>query len=226
MDKKKQGGYVTGLICLLLFSFFAYFTIISASNQATAAILGVFSIFFGGLGFGSLWKPESIGAVASQFLKNLAKNAEDEPSDSHETQVQKKSSGVQVMATHGAKVNITVSSEKKRAKRESPEEEEEKKIFRKETIEVSPTDGYSYEFELVKGDHLKGEISSTSRIDIYFVNDFNFDKWNRGKSFDPENCNEGVIETTIDYLVPKRGQWYLIIENNERKSAIVKVLLY
>jgi len=58
------------------------------------------------------------------------------------------------------------------------------------------------------------------------VDEFNFDRWNRDKSFDYEECNEGVLETNIDYLVPKKGKWYLIIENNGRKSAIVKVLLY
>jgi hypothetical protein len=54
----------------------------------------------------------------------------------------------------------------------------------------------------------------------------NFDKWNRDKSFDYEDSNEGILETNIDYLVPTKGTWYLIIENNGRKSATVKVQLY
>jgi hypothetical protein len=124
-----------------------------------------------------------------------------------------------------AEVNINVPSvEKKQAEKPSIEEKE---FLRKETIVVSPSKGYSYEFEFTKkGDHLKGEISSTSNIDIYFVDEFNFDKWNRNKSFDYEDSNEGILETNIDYLVPARGTWFLIIENNGRKSATVKVQLY
>jgi hypothetical protein len=132
------------------------------------------------------------------------------------------------MSHDQSNVKIIVHSGKK-GQIENPkeEEEEQKVILRKETIEVSPTDSYYYEFELSKKDHLKGEISSTSRIDIYFLDEFNFNKWSRGrKYFEPEDSNEGVLETNIDYEVPKRGKWYVIIENNGRKSATVKVRLY
>lgn len=101
-----------------------------------------------------------------------------------------------------------------------------KNFHRKETIFVTPDNGYSYEFELMKGNHLKGEISSDGPIDIYFVDDENFDKWDKNRRFDSEDCNEGVLETNIDYEVPREGTWYLIIENNGRKSVRVKVLLY
>jgi hypothetical protein len=223
MDKKRKDGYVTGLVCLIIFAIFLP-TAINIGWNTSGQIFWVFTIVFGGLGVGSLWKPESIGAVVSQLLKNLAES--EEKSDSHNKQIQKESSGsVQVMASDEAEVNINVpSAEKKQAEKPSAEEKE---ILRKETIVVSPSKGYSYEVELMKGEHLKGEISSNSCIDIYFVDEFNFDKWNRGKkSFDYEDSNEGILETNIDYVAPKKGKWYLIIENNGRKSATVKVRLY
>lgn len=101
-----------------------------------------------------------------------------------------------------------------------------KKTLRKETIVVSPSDSYYYEFEFTRGEELEGKISSTSPIDIYFVDDSNFDKWNRGKSFEMEDSNEAVLDTMIYYLVPSRGTWYVIIENNGRKTAKVNVKLY
>lgn len=103
---------------------------------------------------------------------------------------------------------------------------EKKDALREETILASPNGDYFYEFELAKDDHLKGEIVSTERIDIYFVDSINFDKWDRGVRFDCEDCNEAVLETKIDYLVPKKGTWYMLIENNGRKIAKVKVHLY
>jgi hypothetical protein len=91
-----------------------------------------FTVFFGGLGVGSLWKPDSIGAIASQLLRNLAKSGEEE-SDSHNKQIQKKSSGsVQVMASDRAEVNINVPSVKKnQAQKPSAEEEPSRTIKEK-----------------------------------------------------------------------------------------------
>jgi len=63
--------------------------------------------------------------------------------------------------------------------------------------------------------------------DVLFVDESGFDKWSKGrKYFEPECSNDSVLETNIDYLVPKKGKWYVIIENNGKKSATVKVQLY
>ena len=114
-------------------------------------------------------------------------------------------------------------------KEEEQEQEvkaEEKEILREETIRVSPQDSYYYDFDLTRGDNLKGDISSDNYIDIYFVDNTNFNKWDKDRTFNSEYCNESVLETKIDYVVPKKGTWYLLIENNGRKTAIVKVFLH
>jgi hypothetical protein len=231
MDRKRKEGYVTGLGCLVIFAFFIPIAISTGWNTS-GQIFWVFAILFGGLGFGSLWKPDLVGAIASEFVKNLSKGSEEESSDSHDKQIQKKSSGVQVMAHDQSNVHIIVHSGKKKDAQNLPEEsenlqDEKRETLRKDTIVVAPSDGYYYEFDLVKEDQLKGEITSTSPIDVLFVDEFSFDKWSRGrKYFEPENSNDSVLETSIDYVAPKKGKWYVIIENNGRKSATVKVHLY
>lgn len=102
----------------------------------------------------------------------------------------------------------------------------EKEVFKDETIRASPDHAYYYEFELERDDILKGEISSTSHLDIYFVNKTNFKKWDKERDFNSECSNESVLKTKIDYEVPRSGTWYLLMENNGRKTAIVKVYLY
>jgi hypothetical protein len=232
MDEKRKEGYVTGLGCLVIFAVFMPIAISTGWNTS-GQIFWVFTVLFGGLGFGSLWKPDSVGAVTSQFLRNFARSEEEGSSDSHDSQIQKRSSGsVQVMAHDQSNVNITVHSGKKKGAQNLPEEsenlqDEKKETLRKETIVVAPSDGYSYEFDLMKGDHLRGEITSTSSIDVFFVDESSFDKWNRGRRyFEPENSNNSVLETDIDYVAPKKGKWYVLIENNGRKSTTVKVRLY
>jgi hypothetical protein len=71
-------------------------------------ILWGLAILSGVSGFGSIWKPNSVGAIISQFLKNFARNSEEGSSDSHNKQVQKETSGsVQVMGDR-PQVNINV----------------------------------------------------------------------------------------------------------------------
>ena len=121
---------------------------------------------------------------------------------------------------------VNVKPKEKERKQEQEVKWEEKGILREETIRVSPQDAYYYEFELKRDENLKGNISSDSPIDIYFVDNTNFKKWDKDRTFYHEYSNESVLETKIDYVVPKKGTWYLLIENNGRKTAIVKVFLY
>lgn len=102
----------------------------------------------------------------------------------------------------------------------------EKDTLRDETIFVSANAGYYYEFELEKNDHLKGRIISDDPLDIYFVNKTNFQKWEKDREFFIDNCNESVLDAKIDYVASRKGTWYILIENNGRKSAKVKVTLH
>jgi len=225
MEDKKREGRITGIGCFVICALFAYFAIVDMSITSVAGLTGFFAALFGVLGGVSLWKPDTWGADISEYLKRLGKGGE-EGSGSSTKQIQEKSYGsVQVMTGDQAEVHINVpSKEKRQAEKPSAEEKE---ILRKETIVVSPSDGYSYEFDLIRGEHLRGEITSTSPIDVLFVDEPCFDKWSNGrKYFEPEYSNDSVLETTIDYVVPQKGKWFVIIENNGRKTATVKVRLY
>jgi len=113
MDEKRKQGYVSGIICLLSFFILLIFALRNEFNLS-GQILWVFTIFFGGLGIGSIWKPDIIGEIASELLKNMSKNGVETKSDSHNKQVQMQSPhGVQAMATQGGNVTINVDPEKK-----------------------------------------------------------------------------------------------------------------
>lgn len=120
MDEKRKDGYVTGIICLVIFAIFLPTTISVGWNTSGQIFLGV-TFIFGILGAGCLWKPDTIGTVVSQFLRNLNNNSKEESSDSHNKQTQQKSSGIQVMSHDQSKVNIIVSSEKKEHTEETKE---------------------------------------------------------------------------------------------------------
>ncbi len=75
MEDSKKNGYIAGVI----YSFLAAFCIMIAINvgwNLSGQFMGVFGLLFGGLGIGSIWKPESIGQIAAQLLKNMQENAQ------------------------------------------------------------------------------------------------------------------------------------------------------
>ena len=121
-----------------------------------------------------------------------------------------------------------------RPRREKTEREQEittdqKDVIIEETIHIGREQGHSYEFEptgLKRGDHLEGEISSDIPVNIYFVNDINFKKWQRDKTFNAEYYKEWILETRIDVLIPRKGKWYLLVENAGKEPATVKIHIY
>ena len=90
---------------------------------------------------------------------------------------------------------------------------------------VCPCESCIYEFELIEGENLKGVISSSSHIDIYFVDNTNFSAWLTGKTFDHECCHESVFGAEITFPVQEEGSWYLLIENNGKKPATIEVII-
>lgn len=111
MDNKRKNGYVSGIVSLIAFGIFLIMAINTGWNQ-TGEVIWVFAIVFGGLGFGSLWKPDTIGKITSQIFENAARNMEEEHSSSKQEQ-KNSPKAIQVSATKGSNVNINVNSQSK-----------------------------------------------------------------------------------------------------------------
>ena len=82
-----------------------------------------------------------------------------------------------------------------------------------------------YEFKLSKGDRIKGEIHSDEPVDIWFLDEINFDKFVRAKRFDEEDVSGSVYDTKLDFKVPSKGKWFVVIENPNKDSTEVRVKL-
>lgn len=79
MEKEKVDGYIAGLIFLLIGIIVIVVTAPTFNLSNTGSMVGpIIGIFFGGLGAGSLWKPETIGQLAVEFANRLAENTNDE----------------------------------------------------------------------------------------------------------------------------------------------------
>lgn len=114
MDKKTS-GIASGIVCLVGF---LVFLVLALNNEwnASGQLLWASTPVLLGLSIGCFWKPESVGQALWNLLEKL--NGNGQRTDSHDVQVQDKSSGNQAMAGDGAQINqynITIApkSEKK-----------------------------------------------------------------------------------------------------------------
>lgn len=118
MDENRKNAYFAGTICIFIFVVLALIAFTNELNLS-GLLFWVLTLFFGILGFGSFWKPDWVGPIASKIVKMLF-GSDSDKSDSHNSQTQKNSSdSVQVMAgdganitmvTHGGRINTNTNS--------------------------------------------------------------------------------------------------------------------
>jgi hypothetical protein len=225
MDNETKSGYVAAFIFIV--AFFAFLTsLINIGLNKVDLLSSIITAILGILGFGSLWKPRTIGAVAVAIIDMFRNtgNTEGSSPDSHNKQIQSKSSGsVQVHATHGAKVNVSIPSDKKGSNADL----EGKELLWNEKRVIRPSKSRIYQVDLDEGEYLKGEITASHPIDIYLVTYYNYEKWKKGESLRSEYYDQDILETEIDYFIPMDSTWYLILENKDATTPTeVRVRLY
>nr|QNO46714.1 hypothetical protein EIOBDEGA_00002 [Methanosarcinales archaeon ANME-2c ERB4] len=83
MGEETKSGQVAGVISIIVCILFIIFAANSGWNMA-GQVMGAIGLIFGILGFGSFWKPETIGQITSQILENIARNAEEQNSQTRQ----------------------------------------------------------------------------------------------------------------------------------------------
>lgn len=95
-----------------------------------------------------------------------------------------------------------------------------------ERISIQAEEYAYYEFELSKGNKVRGKISSDEPVDVWFLDEKNFDKLDRDKSFQEEDGTEGVYETKLVFEATKKGSWFVVIQNQTETATEVEVHLH
>ncbi|MDR0460695.1 MAG: hypothetical protein LBH62_04570 [Nitrososphaerota archaeon] len=111
MNKKRRNGYVSGFICFigsLVFLIFAFNMGYNVSGQISGGIGVIFLL----LGCGSIAKPETIGAVTTQFLDNISRNVESGESSSQSNTQEHTNNSTQINAKGSVNVYNNAPKEK------------------------------------------------------------------------------------------------------------------
>jgi transcription elongation factor Elf1 len=96
----------------------------------------------------------------------------------------------------------------------------------RETISIEPRKYSFYEFKLLRGSKVKGEIISDIPIDVFFVDEKNFDRFDRGVRFEAVDATEGIYDSKPEFKATKKGLWFVVLANKNKNPAKAKVNLF
>ncbi len=100
------------------------------------------------------------------------------------------------------------------------------KTLAEELTLVRPHATALYNSRLSKGDRIKGEVTSDIPINVLFMDEINADKIERGKKNESKDGTYDVYQTKILFTAPRKGNWFVALENKSKTPAKVKVYLY
>jgi len=213
MKEKTKKGYVAGVVSLFVFLFFGLFAVHNEFNL-TGQILWVITFVFGVFGFGSLWKPDSVGQIVWQILENFSESDKD-TSDSHNKQIQKNSSGsVQAMSTHG-NINISMNSKEN----VNSKDLEVYSLIHAMIIRVNKSVPREAALQLTTGAWVKESVMDFDKISALFNQ--HSDKF-RDKDLDMWLDIENELKNSHGFFLGKdRQEWfdYLEAEYKRRKKG-------
>jgi hypothetical protein len=225
MNRKQKDGYIAGSGFVIAFFIFLAFAISIGWKDLSGQAFSIITVFCGIIGFGSLWKPETVGSIAVQILEKFSDN-EEKPTQIRKQTQKNKFSGNQVMT--GNQSNITIIQTTKEKNENNTKSQDELMLLREARI-IAPKKNHVYEIgDFDEGDNLIGELTSTCPITISLMHLGRYHAWEKGEPTDSTNCTsckEEILETDLYYVIPFDGSWYIVIENKGKEPATVRVRL-
>ncbi len=110
--------------------------------------------------------------------------------------------------------------------REEQETEREKEaIFYDESIKIDPEEYEGYGLDLEEDDRITGRVASDLPVDVYIMNSKNFEYFEDDGDFDYEDGSEGTTRFSISFTCPKKGKWFLVVDNLNDDEVDVDVLV-
>ncbi len=107
---------------------------------------------------------------------------------------------------------------------ESDDEKEEEKIARK-TIKLRLEEFEEIKLYLRRDEKLRGEISSDGFFDFFIMTESSFKSFKKDNTFHYLDGGEAVSHFEVDCEIPRRGIYFIVIENTDDKNIVVNVNL-
>lgn len=84
-----------------------------------------------------------------------------------------------------------------------------------ETVVIESGEYQMYSYDLEEDDTLIGQIVSDMPVNVFIVNDRNFDLLDDNKDFTAEYATTKVLKCKINFHPPRSGAWNVVIQHEE-----------
>lgn len=90
---------------------------------------------------------------------------------------------------------------------------------------LSGNDYTFYHFRMGKKGLLKVSFVSKLPIDLTILSGDEFERFEKGKTFDYEDYRDSVKRASFDFQAPKTSVWYVLFENHNKGETEVQITL-
>lgn len=84
---------------------------------------------------------------------------------------------------------------------------------------IEQGDYQTVDLQLDRGTSVTCEVIANAPVNVYILDDENLTGLDLGEEFWSETGEEGVSKTTLNFVAPKTGKWFLVVENTDNKQA-------
>ena len=90
---------------------------------------------------------------------------------------------------------------------------------------IGAGDLLTYDLQMDKGTEATCNVKATTLVNVYILDHENLTGLDLGEEFWSEKGEEGVSGTTLTFVAPMTGKWFLVVENTENKEASATVII-
>lgn len=108
---------------------------------------------------------------------------------------------------------------------QSNDERKPKNIAHK-TIKVHLEEYEEIKLNLKKNEVIKGQLSSDGFFNIYFLTESSFRSFKNNNNFQSLDGSKEVSHFVVNFDVPRRGTYFVVFENADKKNIVVNMELY
>lgn len=81
----------------------------------------------------------------------------------------------------------------------------------------------TYDLQLDHGTEAICEVSASAPVNVYILNQENLTGLDIGEEFWSETGEEETARTTLSFVAPQDGEWFLVVENTGGKEVSANV---
>lgn len=91
---------------------------------------------------------------------------------------------------------------------------------------ITKGDYSTYDLDLSQKTEVTCDVTATGPVNVYILDTDNLNSLDLGEEFWSEGGEEGVQKTTLRFVAPQNGKWFLVVENTGDTEVSAKAIVH